>query len=609
MPNTAAAQVFQASADDPPIQAGTVCEAFQRVVAQSPDKVALRNQGDEISFTWAELNAKVSKVAAGLAGMGVGHGDTVAMLLPNIPECHIIDYAAVHLGAVPFTIFNSSPAQQIEHQFRNADAKIIITQQQFLPQVQSAVDALDGQVDHVVVLDAGTGTTTLADVESAADPAFDFDKTWRAVKADDLVTLIYTSGTTGPPKGVQWSHRTVMAQQRAMDAALPMPTDGLISFLPMAHAGGRITAHYMALVNGATITTCADMKQVPQHLAEVHPDAFFSVPRLWEKLQVAIETMIQGLPDDEQRAAAQQAVETGLRKVKAEDAGERDISDAEAARLAEEHTEGLTALRPILTRLGLDNIKAAFVGGAPSAPELAQFFRAIGVPLLEAYGLTEGSLNVFNRIEDFKTGTAGKPLPGVELRIADDGEILARSELNMVGYRKEPEQTAAALDSDGWLHTGDLATMDDRGFVTVVDRKKEIIINSAGKNLSPANIESAIKGESSLIGQVVAIGDRRPYVTALITLDPEAAPMYAKRLGLEGLTPEELAASPELRNLVQEAVDRGNERLNRNEQVKKFALLPTVWLPDSDELTPTAKLKRKPIAAKYTSEIEALYAD
>jgi long-chain acyl-CoA synthetase len=595
--------------DGPPVEAPTVCEAFQRVVARFPDRVALRTLGGGFSLTWSQLGARVAAIAAGLAGLGVRHGDTVAMLLPNIPECHLVDYAAIHLGAVPFTIFNSSPAGQIEHQVRNAGAAVFVTQRKFLPQVHQAAANLGGQVKHLIVVDGDTAKTTLEDVEAAAGPGFDFEASWRSVSAEDLVTLIYTSGTTGPPKGAQWSHRTVMAQQRALAAAVPMPADGVISFLPMAHAGGRITAHYMALVHGAPITTCADMKQLPAHLVDARPDAFFSVPRLWEKLQVAIEAMIETEPDQERRAALKRAVEVGLRRVRAEDAGGAAATAADLAELTQNHAAGLALLHPILTRLGLDRIKAAFVGGAPSSPELAQFFRAVGIPLLEAYGLTEGSLSIFNRVDDFKCGTAGKPLPGVEIKLAEDSELLQRSKLSMVSYRGDPQQTAAALDTDGWLHTGDIATIDEQGYVAIIDRKKEIIISSAGKNMSPANIESAIKGESSLIGQVMAIGDRRPYVTALITLDPEAVPVYAKRLGLDETSPAELAARPELRREIEQAIERGNQRLNRNEQVKKFTLLPVPWLPDSDELTPTAKLKRRPIQLKYAEQIEALYRE
>jgi long-subunit acyl-CoA synthetase (AMP-forming) len=595
-----------------PVDAPTVCEAFQRVVARHPDRTALRTLGGEYTLTWAQLGERVAATAAGLAGLGVRHGDTVAVLLPNIPECHLIDYTAVHLGAVPFTIFNSSPAAQIELQVRRADAAVMVTKRAFLPQVREALDRLGGQVKHLVVIDGdgADGTLTLADVEAAAIPGFDFNAAWRAVRAGDLVTLIYTSGTTGTPKAAQWSHRTAMAQQRALAAAVPVATDSLISFLPLAHAGGRITAHYMALIHGATITTCPDMRQVPAYLADARPDAIFSVPRVWEKLQVAIEAMIQNEPDPDRSAALERAIDDGMRRVRAHDgiAGPADAAGHAGNGTGNPgHEADRELLRPILARLGLENVKGAFVGGAPSTPELSQFFRAVGIPLLEAYGLTEGSLNIFNRVDDFKCGTAGKPLPGVEIRLADDGELLARSELSMAGYRADPEQTAAALDADGWLHTGDIAAIDEQGFVTIIDRKKELIISSSGKNMSPANIESAISAESSLIGQILVIGDRRSYVTALITLDPEAALVHARRLGLEAAPLPELAARPEIRREVEEAVAHGNRRLNRSEQVKKFALLPVAWLPDSDELTPTAKLKRKAIQAKYARQIEALY--
>jgi len=592
-----------------PLEAATVPAAFQLTVAAYPDKQALRSIDGSTSLTWSELADRVRCTAAGLARLGLGHGDTLAIILPNTPECHVVDFAAAHLGAVPFAIFNSSPAEQIVHQLSNADARFVVTQQAFLPKVLDAVAAMDGQVEHVIVVDGeqARGTVTLEAVEAAADPDFDFETAWCAVTADDLVTLIYTSGTTGPPKGAQWTHKTVMSEQRALDAALPMPTDGIISFLPMAHAGGRITAHYMSLGYGATITACPDMKEVPVALGTAHPDAFFSVPRLWEKLQVAIESMIAAQPDAE-RSALQQVVEVGLRRVQAVEAGS-GVPQDEAAKLVEEHDRLLPLMEPLLGRLGLDNIKAAFVGGAPSSPELSQFFRAVGVPMLEAYGLTEGSLNVFNRVDDYKTGTAGKPLPGVEVRLADDGEILCRGDLNFAGYRKQPEATADALDADGWLHTGDIATIDDDGFIKIVDRKKEIIINSAGKNMSPANIESAVRGESSLVGQVVAIGDARRFVTALITLDPEAAPVHAQRLGLGDLSLGELVKSPVLVAEVEDIVARANQRLHGNEQIKKFTVLGTAWLPDSEELTPTAKLKRRIINVKYADDIERMYAE
>lgn len=589
-----------------PLDAQTVAAAFQRTVARYPDKTAIQTLDRGTKYSWSELADRVRRVAAGLAARGIGHSDTVAIILPNTIDCHVVDYAAVHLGAVPFTIFNSSPTEQIEHQLRRADTTLVVTQQAFLGKVREAGDALGDQIEHVIVVDdeASHGVSTLADLEQAGDPRFGFDGTWQAVTADDLAALIFTSGTSGPPKAVQWSHRTVMSQQRALDAALPLPTDNIISFMPMAHAGGRITVHYMALAYGATITVCPDTKQLFHALSGVRPDTFFSVPRFWEKLQVAIEAMVQSEPA-EVRALLERAIELGLQRTKAAEHGSSTTA-AEVAALDFGYAESTAALKSILERVGLDRVKSAFVAGAPSTPELSQFFRAVGVPMLEAYGLTEGSLNVFNRVEMFKSGTAGKPLPGVEIRLADDGELLVRSDLNFVDYRHQPEETAEVIDADGWLHTGDVASVDEDGFVRIIDRKKELIINSAGKNMSPVIIESAVKGESSLIGQVVAVGDRRNYVTALITLDPEALATLGQRKGLSGPLGQ-LVAAPEVQHEVAAAVERANRRLNSNEQIKKFVVLPSVWLPDSEELTPTAKLKRRAIHAKYAEEIESLY--
>jgi long-chain acyl-CoA synthetase len=587
-----------------PLEAATVCEAFQRVVSLHGDRPALRTLDRTVDLTWAQLGRRVERIAAGLAAHGVEHGDTVAMLLPNSVECHIIDFAALHLGAVPFTIYNSSSPEQIVHQLDNADARMVVTNQGLFPKIEQARAALSRL--ELVVVGGDAGDLTFDALEAEGSPNFDFEASWQAVEPGDLVTLIYTSGTTGPPKGVEWAHRTVMAQLRALDAALPLPREALVSFLPMAHAGGRLTCHYLALPYGASITTCPDMRELPSHIAKVHPDALFAVPRLWEKFQVAVEAAVEGL-DGDKRAAARAAVASGLEVVRAEDAATWSTG-ADAIPSAAEQQTRLTALRPVLARLGLDRIKAAFVGGAPCAPEVVQFFRAVGV-LLEAYGLTEGCLNVFNRVEEFKTGTAGRPLPGVELRLAADGEILVRGALSFVGYRKEPDATAEALDVDGWLHTGDIAEVDDLGFVKIIDRKKEIMINAAGKNMSPANIEAAIRGESSLIGQVVAIGDGRRYNTALVTLDPEAAALHVKRLGLDADAFGQLVKVPEIRAEVERAVQRGNERLSGVEQIKKFALLGVAWAPDSEELTPTLKLKRKAIAAKYATRIAELYDD
>jgi long-subunit acyl-CoA synthetase (AMP-forming) len=574
-----------------PVEAPTVCGAFQRLVVQQGDRPALRTFGCDDALTWAELGDAVAVTASGLAALGVGHGDTVAMMLPNIPACHIADLAAVHLGAVPFAIYNSSAPGQIAHQLRDAQPPVLITQQAYLERVEQALADVPGV--RLVLVDgpAGpAGALTLEELRELADPGFDLQERWRRVGEDDLVTLIYTSGTTGPPKGAQWSHRTAMSQLRALGAVMPLPQEAIVSFLPMAHAGGRIAAHYMALARGATITCCPEFEDFPRALADARPDAMFTVPRIWEKLRSGIEAMVAAL-DEPTRARAEEVLAAGMERAR--------------AGLAPEPPDPSVA--GVLRRLGLDRLRVAFIGGAPSAPELSEFFRAAGVPLLEAYGSTETGLNVFNRIDDFRAGTVGRPLPGVELRLADDGEILVRAELNMVGYRNLPEQTAATLDAEGWLATGDVGRLDDDGYLSIVDRKKELIISAAGKNMSPANIEAAIKPESPLLGQIAVIGDGRRYVTALVVLDPEGAAAFAREHGLGSGDLAVLASHPQVRAEVDAAVQRGNARLSQVERVKRFTILPVAWAPDSDEMTPTLKLKRRAIAEKYRTEIDRLY--
>lgn len=591
-----------------PLEASTVAEAFQRVVASYPDKLALRSIDGALSLTWRQLNDEVRAVAAGLAGLGLRKGEPIALLLPNLPECHVVDYAAMHLGAVPFAIFNSSSAEQIAEQLRRSEARIVVTEARSLERVRSAARKSTA-VTTVIVIDGSpeeSGLVTLDAVKAAAPSDFDFDATWRSVSPDDLITIIFTSGTTGAPKAAQWSHACAMNAQRAMDAGIPVTRDGVVSFLPLAHAGGRLTVHYMALAYGATITACPNMAEAGLHIACARPDALLSVPRVFEKLQVAIEGLIAKL-DDEDRATAERVVDIGLRLARSADgASDESLDDPTVRSLESEHRAGLPVIRAILERVGLDRLRSAIVGGAPASRELVYFFRAIGIPLMEAYGSSEAALPIFNRVDRYKTGTAGLPLPGVEVSLDTDGELLIRSAFNFVGYRGQPDETSKTVDDDGWLRTGDVAEIDGDGFVRIVDRKKELMISSAGKNMSPTNIELAIKGESSLIGQIMSVGDGRNYVTALITLDPEAVANFAagRPLPVTGTWHDD----PRILTEIDKAVARGNSRLSRPEQVKRFRVLPEPWLPDGDELTPTAKLKRRNISSKYAPEIEALYA-
>jgi long-chain acyl-CoA synthetase len=365
--------------------------------------------------------------------------------------------------------------------------------------------------------------------------------------------------------------------------------------------------HYMPLGEAGTVTSVPDHTKVMNAVREAHPDFLATVPRTWVKLRSAIEAQIDATECEAERAALKNAIATGLRRVD-EEAHGLEVT----AELAESHEAAKAVLRTkVLEPWGLDQLNAALIGSAPPPQDVILYFLALGVPLLEAYGMTEatGFGATWPCLEDFKLGTVGKPMPGTELSIANDGEILLRGPMNMVGYRKQPEASAMTIDQDGWLHTGDLGELDEDGFLILRGRKKELIINQSGKNMSPSNIESAIKTANPFLGHVVAIGDGRPYLVALITLDSDGAAALARKHSLEEDSVAAVASSPTVNEEVANAVEAGNQELSRVEQIKKFKLLDVEWAPDSDELTPTMKLKRAPIAQKYAKEIEALYVD
>lgn len=613
-PVTALASTSQ-SPQRTPLQASTLPEAFQRTVATYPDKIAIRTIGGGAELTWGVFGTRVRELTGSLANLGCRGGERVAVLMRNLIENHLIDYAFAHLGAVPFGIFNSSSVEQIVYQIGHAEAEIVVTEARYLEKVTEAVSRLGDKVRHVIVADPDGDCAQLVGNQISLDAVtqipsddFDFETAWRSIEPEDTACIIFTSGTTGPPKAAMWSHRMIMEGVRAIDAAIPLPRRGLISFLPMAHAGGRNNGHHYALAYGATITVCPDMNNVPEALVDAHPDLFSSSPRVYEKLKVAIEALIEAQPEAS-RNAVREALEIGLRVSHADEAGvSGETSDLAALRHRHEQTVGLFS--PILQKVGLDQLRVVIIGGATVAPEIVHFFRAIGTPMLEAYGSTEVMLNVFNRVDDFKTGTAGKPLPGVELHLAEDGEVLCRGPLNFSGYFKDPDKTAEVMDSDGWVATGDIGTIDDDGFLRIVDRKKEIIINSHGKNMSPAVIETAIQDESSLIAQFVAIGESRRYVTGVATLDPVALQTFARsHPELAGLSPHEMTGHQLVEAEISAAIERGNARLNSNEQVKKFAILGLAWEQGDEILTPTAKVKRRIVNERYGDVIDGLYSN
>jgi long-subunit acyl-CoA synthetase (AMP-forming) len=588
------------------VDAPTLTEALRRTAANNPDTVAVRLPDDSVSITWAELLERVDSLAGGLAKLGVRRGDTVAIMLGNRPEFHIADLAVAMLGATPFSIYQTYPPGEIQYLCSDAATRVAIVEQAHLPVMLEARKSLP-DLEHVIVVDgeAPEGTTALSEVEGT-DPDFDAAAVASDIERDDVLTLIYTSGTTGPPKGVQLSHHNIMVSAKAVQEIIPIEAGArLISWLPAAHIAERMAHHYIPIIYAGTITCAPNPRDVLSYLPQVRPTWFFAVPRIWEKLKAGLETM-QAAQPDEQRKPVEEAIQAAIERVRLKQRGE-PVPDELEQRVRQADEQMFSALRKML---GLDQAIAVNVGAAPTPVEVLEFFHALGIELAELWGMSETcGFGTCNRPGAVKIGTVGPPAPGTELKIAEeDGEVLIRGEFLMLGYRNQPEKTAETIDSEGWLHTGDVGEIDEDGYLKIVDRKKELIINAAGKNMSPANIEAALKSGSPLVGQAATIGDARPYNTALIVLDADFAPQWAKRQGIEAETLEALATEQKMIDAVQAGVDEANKHLARVEQIKKFTIVPGDWAPGGDELTPTMKLKRKPIAEKYASEIEAMYA-
>jgi long-chain acyl-CoA synthetase len=581
----------------------TLCEAFQRTATIDPDAIALRTPGGTQTLTWREYAAQVRQVAAGLAGLGVRRGDTVSLMMANRIAFYPLDVAAQHVGAISFSVYNTLPAEQMTYLFDNAGTKVVICEEQYVDRIR----ATGAAIKHIVCIDGSpAGTLSLDDLYAAAPDDFDFESTWRAVQPDDVATLIYTSGTTGNPKGVETTHTNLLFEAFAVEAVLGVEFgDRITSFLPSAHIADRMTGLYTQEVFGTQVTVVSDGRAIAAALPDVRPTIWGAVPRVWEKLKAGIEFAAMHEPNEARRQALQWGLSIAAKRRAALLAGE-PMSDNVAAEWAKADELVLSELR---AQIGFDQLRWAVSGAAPIPKETLAFFTGIGIPIAELWGMSELScIATLSHPRDARLGTVGRLLPGLEAKIADDGEFLVRGPLVMKGYRKEPAKTAEAIDAEGWLHTGDILEMDSDGYLRVVDRKKELIINAAGKNMSPINIENAILAACPMVGAMVTIGDGRPYNTALMVFDADSVGPYAALHGLADASPAALAADPEVITRIAAGVAAGNTKLSRVEQIKRFRVLPTLWEPGGDEATLTMKLKRRPIAEKYAAEIEELYA-
>jgi len=591
----------------------TVCTMFAEAVAKWGDRPALhwKDNGDWRTLTWREYRDDVAAVTLGLRSLGFGPGQFGLIMARNAPEHVIADLGIAHAGGAAISVYNTLAPEQIEYIANHSEATLAFVEDEGFLDKFMAIRASTPNLRNIVLVrgSAPTGVMTWESLLArgrelyAAQPA-EFERTWHTVGPEDTVSLIYTSGTTGPPKGVVYSHNNVVWTCESSRRAQPLNDQRLVSFLPLAHILERMASQWQGIYNGHEVWLCPDPNLLMPYLAAARPTLFVGVPRVWEKLMAGLRAGVAAEPDESKRKMAQGALSASISAYRLKQE-RQEVPDQVAAAI--EQAQPLFGL--LRAKIGLDQCQRAVTTSAPSRPEVHEFFAAIGLPLYEIWGMSELTGPGTQVYEDeYQVPSIGRAYPGMEAKLGNDGELLIRGGNVMVGYYKEPGKTADMIDSDGWLHTGDIAEPGPNGQFRIIDRKKELIITSAGKNISPSNLESLAKS-SPLIGQAVAIGDSRNFISVLVVLDPQVAPAWAKARGIEASSMAELADHPQVIEEVRRALNAGNAHLSRVEQFKRFTILPTEWSPESEELTPTLKLKRRVINNKYQAQIEAMYGN
>jgi long-chain acyl-CoA synthetase len=586
----------------------TVPALVHRNATEFPAQPALTALGSDDHITWGVLRDRVAAISRGLAGLGLSAGSRMLIMMSGRPEHWLVDLAAAHLGAVPSTVYATLSTDQLRYLGQHSAARIVVLEGAAQFEKWQPILAELPELKHIVLVDDAAvsfdGIVSLRDLEAVggaaheADPSV-FEQTWRAVTPDQPVTMLYTSGTTGDPKGVVISHRNVIYQAVALEHVVDIPDHARsLAYLPLAHIAERMLGIYNPIYRAGHVTICPDPTMLLGALNQVRPAGFFGVPRIWEKMVAGIQARIAAA-DPQVKAAFEAASAVAIEVFTLRADGQSVPPDLAAKRAAlDEHV-----LRPIRTMLGLDNALWAGSGAAPIPVEVLLFLAGIGIDVIEVWGMTETTGTATTNTPDvFRTGSVGKPVPGMELRLADDGEILIRGPLVCMGYLRADGEVEPAVDAEGWLATGDVGTIDEDGFLYITDRKKELIITSGGKNIAPARIESLMRAHP-LVAQAVAIGDRRPYVTALVVLDEE---LVRARFGDADLA--SLVTHPDVVAEVQKAVDEANTKLSRPEQIKTFTILPTAWTAESGELTPKLSMRRRVINERYERVIEEMYA-
>jgi len=594
------------------VEGKTIIDAFNRNAETYPDQPAIHwKDGDWQHLTWSEYRRAVHKAAAGLQTLGVGQGEFVAIMAGNRPEHVIADFAAVHAGATPVTIYSTLAANQIQYIADNSKATVAILEDLDFMKRWDEIKAELPNLRYIVLMSGAENYDTVDWVLSwdelnargehrlGQDPDA-VTRSASAISPEALATLIYTSGTTGTPKGVMISHRNVVWTLESLRRAADLqPGVRMVSYLPLAHIAERLATHYLGTYLSGEVWYCPNLAGVLEYIQEARPTVFVGVPRVYEKFHARLMARFDEA-EGIKKTLLDKALETNRLRVEAEAEGRRGPVLAGIL--------DKIVLSKVRDGLGMGSVDLAITAAAPINPDLVKFFHTIGVPLFEVYGMSENTGPATATLPGaLKIGSVGRPLPGVEVAIEDDGELKMRGGIVTKGYYQLDQATRETFDDEGWLHSGDLARIDDDGFVWIVGRKKEIIITAAGKNIAPAKLETLL-GNHPLVSKACMIGDQRKFLSMLIALDGEEAPAWAGARGLEYRDLASFSELPEVQDEIARAVDEANQTVARVEQVKKWVIVPDEWTPDSGEVTPSLKLKRRVVLDRYAEQIDSMYA-
>lgn len=593
----------------------TLVEFFLNRVAKTPDLPAMHHKQDGSwkTITWQSFGDQAKEIANGLISLGIEKDDCVALLSLNRPEWLLCDVGIMLAGAKTIPIYVTSSPNQVSYIMSHSESKVAIVENQDqldkilktkteMPQLQKVVVITGesaGEEDWIISLDELKRLGREYARENNT-----LDERVAATKPEDLATIVYTSGTTGPPKGVMLTHANFVWTAESIGKVLPFNDGGdrVLSYLPLSHIFERLTSAWGGVHNGTDVWFAQSTQTLREDLADCRPTFFIGVPRVYEKFHMGMLANIEKHP---KKDLVKKAIAAGMEKLELEQAGK---SVPLGLKLKHALLDRLV-LSKLRHGIGMENVRFAVTGAAAINPEILKFLHAIGIDVLEGYGQTEDnaptSVNPPGRA---RIGTVGPPIPGLEVKIAEDGEILVRGPNVFKGYYKNDKATKETLTEDGWLHTGDVGEFDEAGYLKVTDRKKDLFKTAGGKYIAPADIEGKLKF-APIIGQAVVIGDNRPFPTALLTLDPDVSPAWAKEKGIEFTDLTDLSANEKVLEEVQKVVDEVNESLSQPERVKKWTLLERDFSEDAEEITPTLKVRRKTITEKYSDVIDRMYVD